>query len=330
MENTMTRTLGKFELPTRVAKVENSATKTYAAFVVEPFESGFGYSIGNTLRRILLGAIEGTALTNVRIAEVQHEFQTIPGIVEDVFEILLNLKKVLFQSECRTAQTLTLDISNREVARAKDITVPSGVQVLNPEHILFHTNGKGRLSAEMRLNRGRGYRLADENEKLDAIEGGIALDSSFSPVRLVNYTVENARVGQVTDFDRLTLEISTDSRISPEDALAESVAILRLHLSAFDNLAADDITFEQDERSSGGDQNRLQKLLAMSVNEIELSVRAANCLNNANILTVGELAAKTEGEMLRYRNFGKKSLTEIKNRLEELGLSLGMKIDECL
>jgi DNA-directed RNA polymerase subunit alpha len=326
----MTRTLGKFELPTRLARVENSATETFATFIAEPFESGFGHSIGNTLRRILLGAIEGTALTNVRIAGIQHEFQTIPGIMEDVSEILFNLKKVLFRSDSRTAQSLVLDIAKGETIRAKDIQIPAGVSILNPEHVLFRAQGKIKFFAEMQLNRGRGYRLAEENEKLDNVEGGIALDSSFSPVRLVNYSGENARVGQVTDFDRLTLEISTDGRISPQDALAEAVAILRLHLSVFDQLSCEDVAFERSERTTGEDQNRLQKLLAMSVNEIELSVRAANCLNNANILTVGELASKSENEMLRYRNFGKKSLTEIKNRLEELGLSLGMKVDEYL
>jgi DNA-directed RNA polymerase subunit alpha len=214
--------------------------------------------------------------------------------------------------------------------RARDITLPEEVAVLNPDHVLFHMEENGHLAADMRLSRGRGYRLAEENEKLENIEGGIALDSSFSPVRLVNYSVENARVGQMTDYDRLTMEISTDSRILPQEALAEAVAILRHHLKVFDELSDEEIAFQQSERSGDGDQNRLQKLLAMSVNEIELSVRAANCLNNANILTVGELASKSESEMLRYRNFGKKSLTEIKNRLEELGLSLGMKVEDYI
>ena len=326
----MAKVLGKFELPVRLAKVENSATDTYAVFVAEPFESGFGRSIGNTLRRILLGAIEGTALTNVRIDGVQHEFQTIAGIAEDVSEILLNLKKVLFRSDARETKVLTINASAKGVVCAKDIVVPEGVSVLNPEHILFHKGDESKFFAEMRLRRGRGYSLAEENEKINSVEGGIALDSSFSPVRLVNISVENARVGQTTDYDKLTFEISTDGRITPNEALVEAVAVLRHHLLVFDELSDDDIVFQQSERRGDGDQNRLQKLLAMSVNEIELSVRAANCLNNANILTVGELAAKTESEMLRYRNFGKKSLTEIKNRLEELGLSLGMRVDGIL
>jgi DNA-directed RNA polymerase subunit alpha len=326
----MGRVLGKFELPTRLAKVESSATETFATFVAEPFETGFGYSMGNTLRRILLGAIEGMALTNVRVENVQHEFQTIPGIVEDVSEILLNLKKVLFKSGLREAQTLTLDVQGQEMVQAKDIRLPSGVEILNPDHVICRLDRTSRLFAELQLVRGRGYRLAEGNEKLDNIAGGLPLDSAFSPIKSVYYAVENTRVGQITDFDRLILEISTDGRIRPEDALAEAIAILRLHLNVFDNLTAEAIEFEQTERVSNRDQNRLQKLLGMSVNEIELSVRAANCLNNANILTVGELAAKTENEMLRYRNFGKKSLNEIKHRLEELGLSLGMKIDEYL
>ncbi|MDR0679251.1 MAG: DNA-directed RNA polymerase subunit alpha [Puniceicoccales bacterium] len=324
----MTRTLGKFELPTRLAKVENSATATFACFVAEPFESGFGRSIGNTLRRILLGAIEGVALTNVRIDGVQHEFQTIPGILEDVSEIIFNFKKVLFKSNARETRILSLSAAGKDVVRAKDITVPSDVLVLNPEYELFHMESRARFHCEMRLNRGRGYRLAEENEKLDGVEGGIPLDSSFGPVRKVNYSVEGARVGQRTDYDRLSLDITTDSRVSPQEALVEAVAILRHHLQVFDDLFDEEITFQHSERTCDGDQNRLQRLLSMSVNEIELSVRAANCLNNANILTVGELASKSESEMLRYRNFGKKSLTEIKNRLEDLGLSLGMKIED--
>jgi DNA-directed RNA polymerase subunit alpha len=326
----MTRTLGKFELPTRLAKVENSATTTFASFVAEPFESGFGRSIGNTLRRILLSAIEGVALTNVRIEGVQHEFQTISGIMEDVSEILFNLKKVLFKSDVRETRILTLSANGKDVVRAKDIVLPPDIVVLNPEYELFHMEPQAHFHCEMRLNRGRGYRLGEENEKLDDVEGGIALDSSFGPVRKVNYEVESARVGQRTDYDRLSIEITTDGRVSPQEALVEAVAILRHHLRVFDGLFSEDIAFQQAEHTNDGDQNRLQKLLSMSVNEIELSVRAANCLNNANILTVGELASKSESEMLRYRNFGKKSLMEIKNRLEDLGLSLGMKVEEYL
>ncbi|MDR2677419.1 MAG: DNA-directed RNA polymerase subunit alpha [Puniceicoccales bacterium] len=326
----MARKLGSFELPNRLTKVEHTATDTYAMFVAEPFEAGFCHSIGNALRRILLGAIEGTALTNVKICDAQHEFQTIPGIVEDVVEIIINLKRVLFKSDIRESQILSVNVSGKSVVQARDISVPTGVEILNPDHVICHLDDAKSFWAEMRLNRGRGYRLSDENKVLDNIDGGIPLDSAFSPVRLVKYSVESTRVGQATEFEKLVLEITTDGRISPEDALAEAVAILRLHLKVFDNLSAEAAEFQQVERKDGSEHNRLQKLLRMSVNEIELSVRAANCLNNANILTVGELAVKTESEMLHYRNFGKKSLTEIRNRLEELGLSLGMKVDEYM
>jgi DNA-directed RNA polymerase subunit alpha len=326
----MARKLGSFELPTRLAKVEHTATATYAMFIAEPFEAGFCHSIGNTLRRILLGAIEGAALTNVKIRDAQHEFQALPGIVEDVAEIIINLKQVLFKSSTRESQTLLINLSAKDKVLAKDIQLPAGVEVLNPDHVLCHLDGTRDFWSELHLNRGRGYRLADENKVLDSIEGGIPIDSAFSPVRLVKYQAESTRVGQATDYEKLILELTTDGRISPEDALAEAVAILRLHLGVFDNLSTDAIEFQQLEKKDGSEHNRLQKLLRMSVNEIELSVRAANCLNNANILTVGELASKTESEMLRYRNFGKKSLTEIRNRLEELGLSLGMKVDDYL
>ncbi|MDR1435791.1 MAG: DNA-directed RNA polymerase subunit alpha [Puniceicoccales bacterium] len=324
----MTKTLGKFELPTHLAKVENSATDTYAVFVAEPFESGFAHTIGNTLRRILLGAIEGASITNVYVEGVEHEFRTINGVVEDVSEILLNLKKVLFRTDSRESKALTIGAFGSGVVRAGDIVLPEDVSILNPEHVLFHMDGVDRVSFKMILRRGRGYSTAEENEKIDAVPGGIAVDSPFSPVTAVNYFVDSARVGQDTDHDRLTLKISTDGTVTPGEVLAQAVAIAMHHFEVFvDKLYDEEIEFQQSERRGDGDQNRLQKLLGMSVNEIELSVRAANCLNNANILTVGELASKTESEMLRYRNFGKKSLTEIKNRLEELGLSLGMRLD---
>ncbi|MDR1437939.1 MAG: DNA-directed RNA polymerase subunit alpha [Puniceicoccales bacterium] len=326
----MTRKLGSFELPTRLAKVEHTVTDTYTMFVAEPFESGFCHTIGNALRRILLGAIEGVALTHVRIRGVQHEFQPLAGVLEDVTEVIINLKKILFKTDIREGLTLVLDVSGKDRVLAMDIQVPEGVIILNPEHIICHLDGRHNFWAEMRLNRGRGYRLADENKKLDTLDGSIALDSAFSPVKLVKYSVENTRVGQNTDFEKLCIGIWTDGRIDPTDALNEAVAILRLHLTVFDSLNGELFEFQQNERKDGSEHNRLQKLLRMSVNEIELSVRAANCLNNANILTVGELASKTEGEMLKYRNFGKKSLNEIRDRLEELGLSLGMKIDECI
>lgn len=326
----MTKLVGRFELPARLARVEESTTDTYAMFIAEPFESGFGHSIGNTLRRILLSGIEGTALTNVLIEGVQHEFQSMPGVIEDVTDIILNLKRVLLRSESREPAVLRIDVQGRDIVMAGDISCPEGMDVLNPELVICHLDNDRPFRATLHTRHGRGYVMADLNKREDAEPGEIALDSLFSPVKLVRYSVENTRVGQMTDFDRLTLEIFTDGRISPEDALAEAVAILRLHLNVFDHLDTEAIEFEHSSQVRSDDQNRLRKLLSMSVNEIELSVRAANCLNNANITTVGELTSKAESEMLKYRNFGKKSLNEIKQRLEELGLSLGMKVDEYL
>lgn len=326
----MTKRLGRFQLPTKLARVDETATDTYAMFIAEPFESGFGHSIGNTLRRVLLGAIEGAALTHITIEGVQHEFQSIPGVVEDVTDIVLNLKKVLFKSETREPATLKLNVSGKGEVLAGDVICPEGISVLNPEQVICHLDAGASFVATLQLGYGRGYVLAESNKRPDAPIGEIALDSLFSPVRLVRYNVEATRVGQMTDFDRLSLEISTDGRIAPDQALAEAVAILRLHLDVFDHLVTEEIEFEQVAQAANDDQNRLRKLLRMSVNEIELSVRAANCLNNANLTTVGELASKTESEMLKYRNFGKKSLNEIKQRLEDLGLSLGMNVDEYL
>lgn len=323
----MARRLGSFELPKKLVRVQETATDTYAMFVAEPFESGFGHSIGNSIRRVLLNSIEGFAISSVKIAGVAHEFQSIPGVVEDVATIILNLKKVLLRSDSRDNFSLTIDVEKEGFVKAGDITVPENVEIVNPEQIICTLSDKKHFTVEMEAELGRGYALADDRKFTTDI-GVIPIDALFSPVKLARYTVEDTRVGQMTDYDKLLLEIWTDGRVSPEDALKDSIAILRRHLDVFDSVNQEEVEFEDAEQESGDDQNRLRTLLNMSVNEIELSVRAANCLNNANITTVGELVMKSEGEMLRYRNFGKKSLTEIKNKLEELGLSLGMKVDE--
>lgn len=326
----MAKRLGKFELPNRLVRVEETATPTFACFVADPFEKGFGHTIGNALRRVLLSSIEGAAIASVKIEGVSHEFQNCDGIVEDVTEIVLNLKKVLLKTESREPIVLHIDVTKVGQVVAGDIEPNEAVTIVNPEQVICTLTKERRFQAELKVVVGRGYRLAEDNKEKDQPIGVIPIDSLFSPVTLVKYTVENTRVGKMTDFDKLFLEITTDGRISPEDALKEATVILLHHLALFDRFTSEEIEFEDKKREAGEEQNRLRKLLNMSVNEIELSVRAANCLNNANILTVGELARKTENEMLKYRNFGKKSLNEIKAKLEQLGLSLGMKIDERL
>jgi len=326
----MPKRLAKFELPKRLTKIEESATDTYATFVAEPFETGYGHTIGNSLRRVLLSSIEGAAISSVKIDGVQHEFQTVEGIVEDVTDIVLNLKKILIVSHSKEPVSLMLSVDKEGQITAGDIQEDANIKILNPEQVICTLDKKMSFRAEIEVKMGRGYCTGEENKKEDQPIGVIPIDSLFSPVRLVKYTVENTRVGQMTDYDKLILEITTDGRVTPDDALKQTAAILRYHLDVFDEVSEDEIEFESESSEVSEEQNRLRKLLNMSVNEIELSVRAANCLNNANITTVGELSMKNEQEMLKYRNFGKKSLNEIKAKLEQLGLSLGMKIDERL
>jgi DNA-directed RNA polymerase subunit alpha len=326
----MPKRLGKFELPNRLVKVEDTATDTFAIFQAEPFEAGYGHTIGNSLRRVLLSSIEGASITSIKIDGVQHEFQSIEGVLEDVTDIVVNLKKVLLVSESREPAMLTIDVNRDGAVTAGDIIEDSNFKVVNPDQIICTLDKPQRFYAEMQVRVGRGYCAGDDNKEPEQPIGVIAIDSLFSPVRLVKYSVENTRVGQEMDYDKLILEVTTDGRITPDDAMKQSAAILKHHLDVFDEVSQDQIEFESEGKEISEEQNRLRKLLNMSVNEIELSVRAANCLNNANITSVGELAMKSEQEMLKYRNFGKKSLNEIKDKLEQLGLSLGMKIDERL
>lgn len=326
----MSKRLGKFELPKKLTKNEETATPTYAMFVAEPFESGYGYTIGNSLRRVLLSSIEGAAITSVKIEGVQHEFQSIDGVIEDITDIVLNFKKILFIAHKRESVRLIIDVEREGKVTAGDILKVPSIDVVNPDQVICTLDRKCRFYAELEVRVGRGYCSAEDNKKEEQVIGEIAIDSLFSPVSLVKYSVENTRVGQMTDFDKLILEISTDGRITPDDALKQAVVILGHHLSVFDQVNDEKHEFENEVKEVNEEHNRLRKLLNMSVNEIELSVRAANCLNNANILSVGQLAGKSEPEMLKYRNFGKKSLNEIKAKLEQLGLSLGMKIDERL
>ncbi len=322
--------LGKFQLPNRLTKEEDSSSDTYAKFVAEPFEGGYGHTIGNSLRRVLLSSIEGAAISAIKIEGVQHEFQTIDGVVEDVTDIILNLKKVLVISHKKEPVNLMIDVTREGEVTAGDIQADANIEIINPSQVICTLDEERRFQADIEIKCGRGYVSGEDNKQPDQPIGVIAIDSLYSPVKLVKYAVENTRVGQMTDYDKLILEIWTDGRITPDDCLKHSASILKHHLDVFDKVSDESVEFESEQVEVSEEQNKLRKLLNMSVNEIELSVRAANCLNNANITTVGELAMKSEQEMLKYRNFGKKSLNEIKAKLEQLGLSLGMKIDERL
>ncbi|MCC6352327.1 MAG: DNA-directed RNA polymerase subunit alpha [Verrucomicrobiae bacterium] len=317
--------LGRFEMPGRLAK--DDGTDTYAKFTAEPFETGYGHTIGNSLRRVLLSSLEGAAITSVRIEGALHEFASLPGVVEDVTDIVLNLKQIKFRMASREPRVLFLQANKEGPVKAGNIRLEQGVEILNPDQLICTLDKKQKFEMEMEVVVGRGFATGEENKKPEQAIGVIPVDSLFSPVRKVKYAVENARLGQRTDYDKLILEIWTDGRITPDDALLQAGAILRKHLDIFVKLKDEAVEFEETKTEVGAIDSKLKKLLNMSVNEIELSVRAANCLNNANITTVGQLAMKTEAEMLKYRNFGKKSLNEIKDKLNELGLSLGMKFE---
>src|SRR5579872_426262 len=322
--------LGRFEMPKRLTKEDSTATETYAKFVAEPFETGYGHTIGNSLRRVLLSSLEGAAITSIKVDGAQHEFTTIDGVVEDATDIVLNLKKVLLKSHSRDPQMLLLSVNKEGDVLAGDIELNQNVELVNPKQHICTIDKKKKFEMELEVKVGRGFCPGDENKKPDQPIGVIAIDSLFSPVTRVRYAVENARVGQRTDYDRLIIEIWTDGRISPDDALTQASAILQHHLDVFVGYDKNAVEFEEVVDKQDEEKTKLKKLLGMSVNEIELSVRAANCLNNANITTVGQLAMKTEAEMLKYRNFGKKSLNEIKDKLTQLGLSLGMKFEAGL
>ena len=320
--------LGRFEMPKRLTREDASATPTYAKFIAEPFEAGYGQTVGNSLRRVLLSSLEGAAISSINITGAPHEFSTVPGVVEDVTDIILNLKKVLLKSHSREAHTVFLSVNKEGAVTAGDIKSDQVIEVINPDQHICTLDKKQKFEAELEIKVGRGFCPAEENKKLEPTIGVIAIDTLFSPVRRVRYSVEATRVGQRTDYDKLIIEVWTDGRITPDDAMVQSSNILRHHLDVFCDYDKDIvIEFEEAQEKVSVEHVKLKKLLSMSVNEIELSVRAANCLNNANITTVGQLAMKSEGEMLKYRNFGKKSLNEIKDKLSNLGLSLGMKVE---
>lgn len=323
--------LARFEMPDRLVKDESTATEVYAKFTAEPFDSGYGHTIGNSLRRVLLSSLEGAAITSVKIKGAPHEFTSLPGVVEDVTDIVLNLKLIKFRHfENKEPKLLSISVTKEGEVTAGDITEDSQYEVINKDQVICTLDRKTKFEAEFEVRVGRGFATNEDNNRPDMPIGIIPIDSIFSPVRRVKYAVENTRVGQKTDYDKLILEIWTDGRVEPHDSLTQASAVLRHHFDVFVNYDDNQIEFEEAPEAQSEENAELKKLLNMSVNEIELSVRAANCLNNANITSVGQLAMKSEAEMLKYRNFGKKSLNEIKDKLHELGLTLGMQLDPSL
>ena len=313
--------------PERLEVDRDSHTESYGKFVCQPLERGFATTIGNSLRRILLSSIQGAAITSVRIDDALHEFTAIPGVLEDVTEIILNLKEVRLKLNTAEGQTVRIDKKQKGSVTAADIISDGSVEVMNPEQHICTITGKGKFSVELEVKWGKGYRPAEMNKSDEQPIGVIPIDSIFTPVKKVQYIVTQARVGQQTDYDKLTLEIHTDGSVKPENALAYSAKILKEHMTIFINFDEEKAEPEIEEVPES-EESPLNENLYRTVEDLELSVRSANCLKNANITYIGELVQRTEAEMLKTKNFGRKSLNEIKQLLEEMELSLGMKIDE--
>ncbi len=297
----------------------------YGKFVCEPLERGFGITIGNALRRILLSSLQGAAIVSVKFDNVVHEFSSIPGVIEDVTEIILNLKEINLKLIDVEEAVLNLSVEGEGVVTAGDITPNESVEILNPDKQIATLSKKGKLNMEMVVKMGKGYVPAERDTSVNNEIGDILIDASFSPIKKVNYIISNARVGQKTDYDRLTIEIFTDGSVLPEDALSYSAKILKEQMTPFINFEEE---AEPDEVEEEEESDKLNENLFRPVSELELSVRSANCLKNAEITMIGELVQKTEAEMLKTKNFGRKSLNEIKAILSEMGLSLGMKLDK--
>jgi len=315
-----------FEMPKRLTCDEASYTNTYGKFVAEPFERGYGTTLGNSLRRALLSSIEGTTVTSVKINGVSHEFSSIPGIVEDVPQIIANIKKLVLRSHSKSTKNIYLKVDKKGEVAAKDIETNETVEILNPELHIATLTKKIKLEVEMETGRGRGYVPVEKSKKEDQTISVIPVDANYTPVKRINFNVENARVGQITDYDKLILEIWTNGSISPKDALLYSSHILQRHLDIFVEFGK--LPEEEEAEVETEEERELYEKLRTPVSELELSVRSANCLKEARIKTIGDLVKRTEMEMLKYRNFGRKSLTEINKILTDMGLSLGVKIDD--
>jgi DNA-directed RNA polymerase subunit alpha len=319
------------ELPSRVVSDTASLTDTYGKFVAEPFERGFGTTVGNSLRRVLLSSLEGSAVTRVKIQGVQHEVTTIPGVVEDVTDIILNIKSLVVKSTSDQVKTIRLDRHERGVVTAGMITTDDAVQIINPEHVIATLTDDVPFVLEMTVENGRGYRTAEENVDKDREIGVIPVDSSFTPVVRVKYEIEETRVGQRTNYDRLVLEVWTNGTVRPQMALVEGAKIMRKHLNPFVQYSSPGPELPIDDRHEtatpvNGMDSELDRKLNLSLAELELSVRATNCLESEGITTVRDLVIRNDEELLEVRNFGETTLTEVKQKLQERGLHLGMKL----
>ncbi len=310
--------------PKRIDVDNATHTRFYGEFTIQPLERGFGITLGNALRRVLLSSIQGAAIVSVKIDGVLHEFSTLPGVKEDITDIILNLKGVRFKLGQADTKEVRINVDHAGPVTAADIITDGTIEVLNPEHYIATVSGKGNFKAELVVKMGKGYLPAKKELDPDQPEGTINIDAIFSPVRKVNYVVSHARVGQITDYDKLVLEVWTDGSVNPEDAIAYSAKILKQQLDVFINFEEVEEEVQPIAEDEKGDIN---KVLLRSVEDLELSVRSANCLKNAGINTIGELVQKTEAEMLKTKNFGRKSLSEIKDILGEYNLTFGMNLD---
>ena len=319
-----------FQMPETVEIDESTHTETYGRFIVQPLERGYGVTIGNSLRRVLLSSLQGAAIISLKIDGVLHEFSTIPGVAEDVTEIVLNLKQVRFKLLNKKPDKITLHLKGPKEFTARDIQIGNNdFEILNPDHHIATLNRDAEVKMEIQIRKGRGYVPAEENRPNDAPIGTIPVDSIFSPIRNVTYTIENTRVGQRTDYEKLIMEIWTDGSITPDDALTYSARILRDHIQLFINF---DIKpdREGDEEDIDEETLHIRKLLRKPVEELELSVRSANCLKEARIRTIADLVRREEPEMLKFKNFGRKSLVELNEILKTKGLHFGMDVDRYL
>lgn len=314
-----------FQMPSKVEVDETSYTPTFGKFIAEPFERGYGTTVGNSLRRVLLSSLEGAAITSIKIDGVQHEFSSVPGVAEDVAEIVMNIKQLVLKSHTRSPKTLELTVEKKGEITAGQISTDETVEILNPDLHIATLTKSGKFHMELEMGMGRGYVSADRNRKESQPIGVIPVDSLFSPVKKVNFLMENTRVGQMTDYERLILEIWTNGSVNPKEALLTAAHIYQKHLdvfTAFGDLPAEDLDAEEQALAPEAVER-----LRMPVSELELSVRSANCLREAKIKLIADLVQKSEPEMLKFRNFGKKSLEEIRLILKGMGLDFGMKLD---
>ena len=315
-----------FEMPKRLEVDKTSLTPTYGKFVAEPFERGYGTTIGNALRRVLISSIEGAAVTNIKVEGMLHEFSAVDGVLEDGAQVVLNIKKLVLKYHGKGPKKVFIDVKKAGPVTACEIQADETIEVINPDLLICTLTKDVPLRIEMEVGRGRGYVPAERNKQEGALIGMIPVDSIFSPITKVNFTVEDTRVGQITDYDRLIVEIWTNSAMGPEESLLYASNILQRHLDIFVNYGELPEEEEEEEEKDDG----FKELVAKPISELELSVRSANCLEAANIKTIGDLVQKTEAQMLKYKNFGKKSLSEITAILSSMGLTLGMNLEERL